>query len=310
MGIQIKNKKEGFQKKRQRDLLFYVGWMVFPLLQFIVFYLVINFNSFKLAFQGYDPLRGYFFNGFENFKTVIYDITHEYYFKQGFINSWIHYGVGLVVGLPIGLLVSFYIYKKFLYSGLYKVILFIPSVVSVVVLQIVYSNFIDGIIPEIHFASTGETMLGLLASSETRFIFIELFAVWSSFGGSMLYYVGAMSRIPDSVIEAAEIDGASLFKEFILIVLPLVWSTVKTLFVVGITGIFIVDLNLYLFYQLGAEYDTYTVGYALQRLTLSSTDSGYPYISALGMILTVITCALTFGLKWLLEKFTWEDMEF
>ncbi|MBQ8294860.1 MAG: sugar ABC transporter permease [Clostridia bacterium] len=303
-------KKTGFMKKRRQDLLFYIAFMAFPVIQFIVFYVVKNFNSFVLAFQGYDAFQGYYFNGLENFKKVFYDIAHEYYFKTGIRNSLIHYGIGLVIGLPLGLTFSYYIYKKFLMSEIFKVILFLPSVVSIVVMQIIWANVMDGMIPEIYFAKTGNTMLGLMANSKTRFLYLELFNIWVSFGGSMLYYVGAMARIPDSLIEAAELDGASLWEEFFQVVIPLTWSTVKTLLVVGIAGIFTADLNLYLFYGTGAETDAYIVGYNLLRLTVTSKLDGYPYISAFGMILTAVTMILTFAMRFVLEKYTWEDVEF
>lgn len=284
--------------------------MAFPIIQFIVFYVVKNFNSFVLAFQGYDAFEGYYFNGLQNFKDVLYDIANEYYFSRGIRNSLIHYGIGLAIGLPLGLTFSFYIYKKFFMSETYKVILFLPSIVSIVVMQIIWVNIMDGMIPELYYSTTGETMLGLMASSDTRFMYLELFNVWVGFGGSMLYYVGAMARIPDSLIEAAELDGVSLIKEFVYIVVPLTWSTVKTLLIVGIAGIFTADLNLYLFYGTNAEMDAYTVGYNLVRLTMTSTLGGYPYLSAFGMILTIVTMILTFLIRFVLERFTWEDVEF
>ena len=64
-------KKKRFDKK----LLFYIGLLALPLLQFSIFYIYVNFNSIILAFKKYDVIEfSYDFVGFGNFETVFDNI--------------------------------------------------------------------------------------------------------------------------------------------------------------------------------------------------------------------------------------------
>lgn len=295
--------------EKRKDLLFYIGFIAFPVLQCIIFYFVVNANSFILAFQKYGVNGTYEFAGFETLKTVFNDIFTQYEFSQAFKNSFTACCVSLFITFPLGVIFSYYIYKKFIFAELFKVVLFIPSIVSVVVMQTIFSKLCDSVYPDIVMAMTGTNPSGLMSNLDIKFFYIILFNVWIGFGSTMLYCVGAMSGVSPSVIEAGKIDGTNFLQEFWFIVLPLSWSTCKTLIIITLSGIFTTDLSIYLFDGLNAEFQIGTVGYSLLKRILTKQNSSYPYISALGLILTLITLAITVLVRFILNKFTWKDAE-
>ena len=87
--IQVKKKRRGLQKD-----LFYWGILAFPILQFVIFYICVNINSFALAFQYFDYEKsGFQFVGFENlfrnFNEVLQTIKETTYLQQSFKNSFL-----------------------------------------------------------------------------------------------------------------------------------------------------------------------------------------------------------------------------
>ena len=77
------------KKDRTRDLIFYLGLLILPLLQFSIFYVGVNFNSILLALKKIDPLTGEEgWVGFDNFKRVFQDWKEMPLFSYAFKNSF------------------------------------------------------------------------------------------------------------------------------------------------------------------------------------------------------------------------------
>ncbi|MBQ4053128.1 MAG: hypothetical protein IJD33_02185, partial [Clostridia bacterium] len=87
-------------------------------------------NVILMAFQKYEMgVSGYVisFAGFENFKLAWTYLTEADYM---FVNSLVLYTMQTIVGMTLALVFAYYIYKKFLLSGFFKVLLFLPQIVS------------------------------------------------------------------------------------------------------------------------------------------------------------------------------------
>lgn len=286
----------------KKNLIFCLLMVAYPTIQFVVFYICVNLNSVLLAFKTYTPGIGYSWAGFSNFGHLWYKITQVPEVQYAFINSLKVYAITLCISLPLALLFSFYVYKKAFLSGFFRVILYIPSVISVLVICILFRYFIDEAIPELYNKLTGKNMVGLLANSKTEFAMLAFFFVWTAFGANVLMYTGAMSGIDDSIIESAQLDGVGFLREFFCFSIPLIWPTIVTFIVAGLAGLFMNQFNLYSFYGAGAEIYHGTVGYYIYKETLSSV-SKYPEVATLGIVLSIIMTPITMVAKWMLEKF-------
>ena len=85
--LEIKPKiRGGLSKGKQRDGLFIFLVLLLPMLQFLVFYVIVNFNSIILAFQTYEK-GDFVFNGIQNFKDVFKDIASDESMRFRFLNS-------------------------------------------------------------------------------------------------------------------------------------------------------------------------------------------------------------------------------
>ena len=302
-------------KKRQKDLIFYCLMIALPLLQYAIFYVGVNMNSILLAFQKYE-MQGYsykfvFVANFDNFKNVFVDLFTTPIMIQILKNTTTIYLLSLFVVTPLALIFSFYIMKKLPGSGLFRVILFIPTIICSVILVYIFQIIADNIVPNIATSIIGDDTkydkFQLLVNADTRFGAIVFFGMFLSFGVNVLMYSGAMSSVSDDIIEAAHLDGCGDFKEFIHIILPSVFPTLTTFIIIGIANFFINQAHLFDLYGAHAESSIQTLGYFMFAKAApfgGEIDyASYPYLSAMGLIFTLFAAPVTFFVKWALEKF-------
>ncbi len=290
--------------RKRNNMIFYCLLMIFPVAQFCVFWIGVNTNSILLAFRSYDALTGiYTWVGFENLSNAFYDLVHDPVMLTAAGNSLLAYFWGLVAGVSLGILFSYYIYKKRALHGIFKVLLFLPSVISSMAMSIMFNYVVERAVPEIvAWITNSEVGDGLISNPDSAFTTILIYGIWFGFGGNVLMYVGAMSGISDSVVEAAQLDGAGPAREFFSITLPSIWPTISTFLIVGVAGIFTNQMSLYNFFGGSADSNLYTFGYFLYKETVSATTSRYPYLSSMGILMTCVAAPLTLGIRKLLDK--------
>ena len=291
-----------FRKKR-KDIVFYCLLLAFPVLQFCVFYIGVNFNSVLLAFKSYKSINEYTWIGFGNFQDLFVLFEQKTLYKTALRNSLVCFAVGTSCGLLLGFVFSYYIFKKSFGSKFFKIMLFLPSIIPAIALVVMFKQFADGAIPAI-LKVMGVKTNGLLANPKTTFGTIIFYNVWVSFGTGVLMYVGSMENIATSVFEAAKLDGASYGVEFFKIVFPLCWGTFSTFLVVNVGGIFINQANIYAFYGPGAEESIYTIGYYLYNESVKvNAFANYPQLAAFGIMLSIVIMPFVYLIKWACEKF-------
>ena len=289
---------------RRDGIIFYSLMMLFPVVQFAIFYIGVNFNSFLMAFQRIDIAENTITWTFQNFQQIWLELTEQNTLLQVSRVSLLSYALLLVIGTPLGLLFSYYIYKKLPFAGGFRVILFLPSIISAVVMVTIFQFYVERAVPAYVEALFGKTIQGLLTNIHSRYAVIIFYNIWIGFGTGVLLYSNGMTNISQDVVESAHLDGADGVKEFWYITLPLVYPTLSTFLITGGAGIFTNQLNLYSFYGVSAPVGVQTFGYYLYTQTQAATsDTAYPRLAAIGLILTVIAVPLTLIVKWALEKF-------
>lgn len=291
--------------KQTKRLLFYVAAVTLPLLQFLIFYLYVNINSIILAFQKYSEIDGAYvkvFASFENFGKA-FQVIGESWNKIS--NSLKMIACDVFISLPLALIFSFYIYKKFFLHKTFKVMLFMPQIISGIVFVMLFKYIANNVYQEL----TGKTGLLMSDDENVKTATVLFYNVWISFGVNVMMFTGSMSGIDGSIVEAAALDGASLIQEFFYVTMPMIWSTFSTFVVISLTGIFTHQLNLFAFYGEGAG-RLESFGYFLYIQSLKPEDRTgvvkgtltYSQLSALGLVLTMITLPIVLISRKLMTK--------
>ena len=298
--------------RKNKRILFYAAVLALPILQYLVFYVYVNLNTILLAFQSYKNSSsgvGYdvSFAWFDNFASVINRLGTDGNISMIW-NSLLVYAVTLSVGTTLSLFFSYYIYKKYFLSKVFQVFLFLPQVLSGVVLALLFKYMVT----DAYIALTGSKM-GLLDMADTRMGTLLFFQVWASFGANILIYSGSMSGINESVVESAQLEGVNPLQEFWYIIFPMIFPTFITFFVSGIAGVFSNQLHLYTIYENNAPIST--VGYYLYTQSVHSglipqvntatntTYLSYSEIAAFGIMITIVVVPITLFVRKVMNKY-------
>lgn len=297
-------RKTGNKRFYRSQIIFYTSIVALPVIQFLIFYIGVNFNSILLAFGKYDiHTNTYSFNGLNNFAEVIKAFQTTLYMPSALKNSTYVYLLGLFISMPLGLLFSYYLHKKMFAAGIIKIVLFLPTMLSSLIVVVVFKYLADRAIPQILEDLFAVQVPGLISSTKYALPTLLFFCVWSGFGTSILLYLGAMNGTSQSLYEAAEIDGAGEFQEFLYITFPQVFPTISVFIVTGIGGFFTNQMNLFSLYGTDAEYALYTLGYYMYRGIKLATPADYPHFAAMGLMMTSVAIPITYLIRYLLNRF-------
>lgn len=294
------SKYSGFEK---RKFPFIYAFIAFPVIQFLIFWVYVNFSSIVFAFQDGD---GAF--TLENFKFVFEALKgptkENLYFDLGatILRSLFLWGLDFIILFPIGVTTTYILYRRIPGHYIFRVCYIIPSLMGAVMWSqlICYLASHNGVLT-IFLDKIGVPLPprvfdeGLFFSAETAFPTIIVIKILMGLVGNNAVLTGAFSRVPDEIYESAELDGAGFWRTYVNIAVPCIWSTIATLMTFSLCSFVIADYNVFLFTAGTGDYNTSTVGFLLYKITLSISESSsgttpyYGYPAALGVFLTLIT---------------------
>jgi raffinose/stachyose/melibiose transport system permease protein len=159
---------------------------------------------------------GSVFVGLDNYVHLFTDPTTSERFWNALVNNVEFFGIHLVVEVPVGLLLAALLTSGRLRrsTGIYRTILFIPTTLSVVIVGFIWRLIINPLWGLVDFP--------LLGDERTALPTIALMSVWQYVGIPMIFLYAALLAVPDSILEAARIEGASGWTAFWRIKFPLI----------------------------------------------------------------------------------------
>ena len=308
------NKNAGVKKRinsRQiRRNIFFACLVILPVIQFCICYIYVNINSFVLAFQDYSIKiggGGYVvkFAYLNNFKEA-FNILVDY--RVMFLNSLQLFFWTTIVGLTLALLFSYYIYKKYPMSEVFRVVLFLPKIMSGVIFCLLYKQITNGVYKYVMDALFDMKVQALLYNQDTALGAVLFFTVWIGFGVNVLMFSGSMSGIDESIVESAQLDGANTIQEFIYITVPMIWPTFVSFLTINFAAIFTDQMHLHTFYGTSTGIQNLeTFGYYLyvksSQAELVNSEPTFSVLAAMGLMMTAVMLPLTITLRKCLRKF-------
>ncbi len=303
-------KKTGLSRAQFKDKLIYAALIAIPSLQFLIFYIFVNLNSFSLAFKVFDANGIDFKWGFDHFRHWFSNDIQNARLKAAIGVSIKSYLLTLVISVPLGLFFSYYMFKKMPFAGFFRTLLFVPSILSAATLAVIFQQVTDGVIGS-------EDGFGLKLFGEARSFWdlehgygsMMFFCIFFSFGTNVLMYTNRMNGIEPEMIEAGRLDGANGVKEFWYIVLPQTFPIIKVFLLTGFAAIFTAQYNYHILLSQSADQSTMSLGYLLwggvQQAKGNEVAMGI--YAALGLMITFIIAPLTFLLRWTMNKVGWKE---
>lgn len=194
--------------------------------------------AFILSFKEYSLLDQTSFLGAKNvgFDNYI-KVLHDPIFRKALGNTFIFSLCAVPLQLIIALLLALVVDSKIKAKAFFRVAYYIPTLTSTVAVSVIFLFLfkVDGVLNK--FLSIFN-VVPQNWFSEPKFALgaIILMAVWSSVGVYMIIFLSGLQEIPQTLYEAAEIDGANKFQKFFKITLPLIKPTFFFNLVISIIG--------------------------------------------------------------------------
>lgn len=264
-------------------------FVALPVIGFAVFTLFPLGYSLYASLHNMNGLGYQEFIGLENYAQAFNDP----YFWKALGNTFF-----LMIGIPIGLILSLILAiamnRKMPGRGLFRAIYYVPVVSSLAAIAILWQwayNGDFGLVNQMlaYMGIDGPNWLQDPVWSKPAII---IMAVWKGLGYSMLLYLAAIQSVPRSLYEAASIDGASNWRQFWSITLPMVRPVTFFLVVTNIIGgaqIF-TEINI-MTPTGGPEWSTASIVWYIWQKAFKNLQMGYASSMAvvLGIIIFVVT---------------------
>ena len=300
MNVSLFKGKQKMSGEKRNQTIFLFCMLILPILNWLIFWLYVNLSSIKLAFLD-ARTQAFTFNNFIRFWENLTMPGGE--IGIAVKNTFSYFATSFLIIMPIALCMSYFLYKKILGYRAFRIIFYLPAIISGVAMVAVYMNFIDpsGPLNDIIKIFGAEIPPeGLLARPETATKTIIAFCIWTGFSGNLLLFCGAMVRVPVEVLESAALEGCSPFRELIQIILPMIWPTVSTQIILLFTGIFNASGPILLFTN--GEAQTTTIAFWIFIQVVGGKASAYNIVSATGLVFTVLGVPIILFIRWLMEK--------
>jgi multiple sugar transport system permease protein len=277
--------------RRLAGYLFASPWI----LTFLIFWLFPLVYSLYLGFTDYRLLKPtYNWVGFQNFIALMSDQNFMMALKNTFIFVIGTIPLTTIISLAMALLIN----KNFPGRTIFRSAFFIPSITSMVVIALIFTNLYSrgGYIYLLaEMIGLTPPPNGFLLSSTTALSAIMAMDVWMSVGYYMLLFLAGLKSIPVELYEAADVAGAGNFRKFFSITLPLLKPVALFIIVINTIKSFQIFVEILVMTQ--GKYGTNTAVYFVYENGLSRFEFGYASAAAYILFLVIaLFSIIQFGL--------------
>lgn len=316
-------KKKFFRTSKFRTGIFLFTLLIIPLIHFIIFWVYVNVGTIASTFQHWNVMKGKmewygltrYIEIFKEYVLGIDKVTGKWFTNPNrniFWNSFRAIAINVII-FPLTIIASYAFYKKIPHEKFFRVCFYIPSLISISVLALMFRNMFNadfGPITSIFSKILGYTPQWLSADSNAMWTLIYLFCIWSGLGANVIMISGAMLRIPNDILEYSRLEGVGFWRELFQIVLPLIMPTVSVYLISILTSVFGLTLQPLMIAQTtGVDNRYYTVGWYIFQSVQGNSTSGMLSASTLGMVLTLFMLPIIIIARKVLKRLT-PDVQF
>ena len=250
-----------------------------------------------LAFYDYDLLFGREFNGLQNFR----DLANDDVFRAAVVNTFYFTLVSVPLSVVLGLGAALLVNQALRGVVIFRTIYLLPYVTVFVAVALVWRWIY---LPEVGLMNTMLGWVGIdgpnwLTSTTWAMPALIIMSVWKSFGYNMVIFLAGLQAIPQHLYDAAKVDGATAWKRFVHITLPMLSPTTLFVMVISFIGSFQVFDQALVMTNGGPGTSTTTLVLYIYQAGFQSYKMGYA--SAIALVLFVVVAAVT-AIQFMLQR--------
>jgi multiple sugar transport system permease protein len=257
------------------------GLFLLPnLIGFLIFTAIPVGAAFVLAFYDYDLLLGASWAGLENFREMF---TTDEVFRAALFNTVYFTAVSVPLSVVLGLATAMLVNQALRGIVIFRSIFLLPYVTVTVALSLVWKWIY---LPDIGLINSVLGVFGIdgppwLTSGTWAMPALILMSVWKGFGYNMVIFLAGLQSIPDHLYDAAKVDGATAWRRFLNVTLPLLSPTTFFVVVISVISSFQVFDQALIMTNGGPGTATTTLVLYIYQKGFQSFDMGYAAAVAL-----------------------------
>ena len=281
-------KKKGLNMEQKRNLTGWAFLLPAALLIFVFcFYPMVQ--ALILSFQkgtgsAVQPA------GFANYVRILKDAT----FQQCLFNTIFYFVIQVPIMLILALILAQLLNSPDIRGkGIYRTMIFLPCATSLVSYSMIFKSLFanDGLVNRV-LSTVGITTVDWFQNAWAARWVIVIALIWRWTGYNMVFYLAGLQNIDYSIYEAARIDGASPFQQFVHLTIPLLKPTILLTAIMSTSGtlqLFDESVNLT---AGGPGKATMTLTHYIYNISFVETPK-FNYAAALSVFILVVVAVLS-----------------
>lgn len=281
-------KKKGLNMEQKRNLTGWAFLLPAALLIFVFcFYPMVQ--ALILSFQkgtgsAVQPA------GFANYARILKDAT----FQQCLFNTIFYFVIQVPIMLILALILAQLLNSPDIKGkGIYRTMIFLPCATSLVSYSMIFKSLFanDGLVNRV-LSTVGIPTVDWFQNAWAARWVIVIALVWRWTGYNMVFYLAGLQNIDYSIYEAARIDGASPFQQFVHLTIPLLKPTILLTAIMSTSGtlqLFDESVNLTVG---GPGKATMTLTHYIYNISFVETPK-FNYAAALSVFILVVVAVLS-----------------
>ena len=250
----------------------------------IVFFFIPFFQTFGLSFFDYSSsIYNPTFNGIDNYVKLF----HEPIFYKVMFNTFMYLLIAVPFLVIFPLFIAILINQKIRCITLYKILIYLPVIVSIVVAAIafkwLYAN--QGVLNYI-LSLFNIAPKGWLVDTDWALFSVAMVTIWKGIGYYMMIYLASLMSVPQDLYEACDIDGANFIQKHLTVTIPHIMPTIALVSTISTISAMKVFAEIYVMTKGGPLNSSKTIVYYIYERAFENLDLGYA--SALAVVLLVI----------------------
>lgn len=250
----------------------------------VIFFFVPFFQTFLLSFLDYsNNIYNPQFVGLENYIKLF----HNPIFYKVLWNTFIYLFVAVPILAIFPLFLAVLINQKIRGVTLYKILIYLPVIVSIVVAAIAFKwLYADQGILNYVVTSLGFKPIGWLTDPNFALYSVIIVTIWKGIGYYMIIYLAALMSVPNELYEACDIDGASFLIKHLTVTIPHIMPTIALVTTISAISAMKVFAEIYVMTKGGPLNSSKTIVYYIYERAFENLDLGFS--SAMAVVLLVI----------------------
>lgn len=287
-GNRGKERKTGWWARNERLLVPYI--FISPnIIVFAAFMLFPILFAFYMSFHEWSLIGVPQFNGLDNYVRMV----HDELFWQSLGHTVVFTAGTVPTSIALGLAAAMLLNRELPARGLLRSVIFLPVIVSGVVTALVAAWIFNdnyGVINSL-LKAAGLEPIPWLSSPTWAMPSLIITTLWIRIGFCMVVYLAGLQGIPSEYYDAAQVDGASGWRQFRHITWPLLAPTTFLLLVINVIFSFHVFDLIYVMTGGGPGFSTTVLVQYIYESAFASREMGYA--SAMGIVLYLLIVVLT-----------------